>query len=91
MKTNTYGLTLNNLRKVSGSTANWPIHSGGYTEIFYDIATGDLWSVDQVSLGGNSYTQYDSADVVKVCDTNRHLTMQQIADLVHEAVSTRQK
>ena len=83
---NTHGLKINGIRKASGNTINWSPRSGGYTEIFYDKSSGDVWTVDQVSLGQNSWTAYKSRSIIKVCNTDVHLTMQQIADMIHEVV-----
>lgn len=85
-KINTHGLKINGLRRVSGETGGWPAHSGGYDEIFYNRETGDLWTVPQVSLGRNSWTVYHDPNVVKVGETAEHMTMQEIADAVADAV-----
>lgn len=45
-KVNTYGHKINGLRKASGETVNWDTRSGGYTEVFYDRSTGEVWTVD---------------------------------------------
>lgn len=82
---NTNGLKIKGLKKASGETVNWPLYSGGYTEIFYDRSTGEVWTIDQVSLGENSWTAYDDPEVIKVCNTSIHMTMQQIADAIWEA------
>ena len=87
MRINTNGLTIKGLRAACGQTYNWTPRSGGYTEVFYDMTTGEIWTVDQVSIGMNTWTQYDDPDVIKVCNTTTHKTMQQLADLVYQAVS----
>lgn len=84
---NTHGLTIKGLKAACGRTINWWPGSGGYTEVFFDRATGEIWTVDQVSLGMNTWTQYDDPDVIKVCNATTHLTMQQLADLVYPAVT----
>ena len=84
---NTHGLTIQGLRAACGQTCNWAPRSGGYTEVFYDRATGEIWTVDQISIGMNTWTQYDDPDVIKVCSTTTHKTMQQLADLVYQAVT----
>lgn len=85
--TNKHGLTIKGLRKASGNTVNWTARSGGYTEVFYDKSSGEVWTVDQVSLGQNSWTEYHDPSVVKVCNTSRHMTMQQIADAISRKLS----
>lgn len=85
-KVNYHGLTIKGLRKASGSAVNWAPRSGGYDEIFYDLSTGDVWTVAQVSLGCNSWTEYRDGNVIKICNTSRHMTMQEISDAIYEAV-----
>ena len=90
MKINKHGLKIIGLKKASGNTANWAEGSGGYTEVFYNRSTGEVWTVDQVSIGFNSWTEYHSSDILKVGNFSRHATMQQLADAVYQAVKARQ-
>ena len=83
-KVNTHGLNMRGLRQACSKTENYPTN-GLYNEIFYNIATGSVWTVLQYSLGRNSWTKYDDPDVIWVCDTSHHMTMQQIADAINEA------
>lgn len=85
---NTHGLTIKGLKAVCGQTGNWPCGSGGHTDVYYDRATGELWTTDHV---GNSWTQYDAPNVIQVCSTATHMTMQQLADQVYTAVTARRK
>lgn len=85
-KINLHGLKITGLKQASGNTGNWAPRSGGYTEVFYDRQTGEVWTRDQVSLGQNTWTVYDDPAVIKVCNTSRHLTMQQIADAIYGAI-----
>lgn len=84
-KVNTYGITIKGLRKASGETENYGYYSGKYVELFYDFETGEVWGVFQYSLGQNTWTEYHSGNVVKLCNATEHLTMQQIADLIRDA------
>ena len=86
-KVNTYGHKINGLRKASGETVIWDTRCGGYTEVFYDRSTGDVWTVDQISLGYNSWTDYHDTNVIKICNTSLHMTMQAIADAIHNTLS----
>lgn len=85
-RVNYHGLKIQGIRKASGSTGNWAPRSCGYDEIFYDLSTGDVWTVAQVSLGCNSWTEYHDGNVIKICNTSRHMTMQEISDAIYEAV-----
>lgn len=88
MKTvNTYGLTMKGLRKASGSTENYGYYSGSYDELFYDRSTGEVWTVFQHSIGQNSWTEYSDPNVIKICNTSKHMTMQEIADCIRTRLS----
>lgn len=80
-----HGLKITGLRKVSGATCNWD-NRGLHEEIAYDTATGECWSRTMI---GNNWTVYDDPDVIVVCNATRHMTMQQIADRIAEAVAER--
>lgn len=85
-KVNTYGLPIKGLKKASGYTEDYGSYSGRYVEIFYDRSTGEVWGNFHYSLGQNSWTEYHDPAVVKICNTNRHMTMQEIADEVHRVL-----
>ena len=83
---NTYGLTIKGLKKTSGYTEDYGYYSGRYVEIFYDRSTGEVWGSFQYSLGQNSWTEYHDPDIVKICNTSRHMTMQEIADEINRVL-----
>ena len=68
-RVNYHGLKIQGIRKASGSTGNWAPRSCGYDEIFYDLSTGDVWTIPQVSLGCNSWTEYHDKNIIKICNT----------------------
>lgn len=84
---NKHNLKINGLRAACGETVDWELGSGGYTEIFYNRESGEVWTIDQVSLGHNSWTVYHDPNIIKVCSTSQHMTMQEIADAILEAVT----
>lgn len=86
---NLHGLNINtdDLNKVSSETRNFKRNSGAYTEVFYDRGTGEVWSVGQISLGHNSWTEYRDDNIIKVCDTPHHMSAQALADAIAEAVA----
>lgn len=86
-KVNKHGLPMNGLRKASGETIDWGCTSGGYTEIFYNKENGKIWTIDQVSIGENSWTVYEDNNIIKICNTSNHMTMQQIADSIYERLA----
>ncbi len=82
---NTYDIKMTGLKKAAGDTKDLRGYcSSEYAELFFDRATGEVWTVYQYSLGQNSWTEYDKKDVVKVCNLSEPTTMQQIADLIKE-------
>lgn len=84
---NTYGLKMAGLKKVSSETKGLRgYYSGEYCEVFYDISTGEVWSEYQYSLGQNTWTVYDNPDVIKVGNVSAPKTMQELADMVQDAV-----
>lgn len=86
-KVNKHGMKINGLKAASGYTENYSHYSGSYVELFYDKSSGDVWGKFQHSLGQNSWTDYHDPDVIKVCTTSRHMTMQQIADAIFDRVN----
>lgn len=85
-KVNTHGLKMIGLKKASGSTENYGYYSGMYDEIFYNVETGEVWTVFQCSLGHNSWTEYHDENIVKICNTDEHMTMQEIADCIYNHI-----
>lgn len=87
MKLNTYGMKIKGLKKASGQTMDYGDSSGKYDEVFFDRSTGETWTVFQCSLGGNSWTEYRDSNVIKICNTSRHMTMQELADAIRDRVA----
>ena len=86
MALNTHNLKLVGIKKASGETQDYGDYSGKYDEIFYDRKTGEIWTKFQYSLGQNSWTQYHDENIIKICNTTRHMTMQEIADAIARCV-----
>ena len=76
---NTHGIKIRNIRKVSGETCTC---YRGYVQISYDRATGELLSDYHYNGPVESWTEYNDPDVITICNTRRHMTMQQLADAV---------
>ncbi len=81
---NTHGLHMGGIKKASKETVNWDARSCGYVELFYNKKMGFVWAVTQISIGQNSWTRYDDPDVIKIMNTTKHMTMQEIADAIAE-------
>ena len=81
-----HGLKMVGLKKASGATEDYGYYSGKYNEIFYNRSTGEVWTVFQSSLGQNTWTEYHDPDILKVVNASDHYTMQEIADIIYDAV-----
>ena len=90
MKTNTHGRKISGLKKASGATQDYGHFSGHYVEIFYDRSTGEVWTREQYSLGQNTWTEYADPAIVKICNTSRHMTMQEIMDAIKSTLDNEQ-
>lgn len=88
MKVNKYGINMLNLRKVSGQTVDNPI---GYSQISYDTATGELLESWHPGDPLTSWTEYHDQDAIHICNTRKHLTMQQIADAVRDRLDEKKR
>ena len=82
MTINKHGLKINGLKKASGDTVDWG-YTGWHTQICYDTDTGDIYTHDHC---GQSWTRYHDPEVITVCHTTKHMTMQDIADAIFRAV-----
>lgn len=86
-KIDTHGLTIKGLKKASGETKDYGCYSNEYQEIFYNRTTGEVWTVYQYSIGQNTRTNYDDANIIKICNTSSHMSMQAISDAIYEKVT----
>ena len=84
MKINRHGIKMTNLRAISGATVNNP---AGFSQISYDISTGELIESWHIGSYMTSWTEYNDPDVIHVCNTRRHMTMQELADAVRDALA----
>ena len=75
------------LKEASEKTQDYAFNSCMYNEIFYDRATGEVWTVFQCSLGHNTWTKYHDENIIKVCNATEKMSMQYLADLIAEAVA----
>ena len=87
-KINMHNLPLRGIRKASGNTINYT-DPAKYDEIFYNRRTGEVWTVYQYDLAHNWWTEYHDPDIIKIGETSRHLTMQEIADLIYEKMNVK--
>lgn len=86
---NKHGLKMHGLKAASGETKDYGYYSGHYVQISYDTETGDILADYHYSLGQNSWTHYHAPAIITVATTADHMTMQEIADAVAQAVTER--
>lgn len=86
MNVNKHGLKMTGIKAAAGNTRQIVPHCGMYYELFYDMDDGRVWTVLQISLGQNSWTEYHDNTILKVGNLSRVTTMQEIADKVSYAV-----
>lgn len=84
MKINKHGLKMVGLKAASGETVNWEFNSGGHVQISYNMVTGEIYTDVHI---GNSWSEYRNANIITICHTSEHMTMQQIADRIAERVT----
>lgn len=83
MKANTYGLKMKGLKKASGETCTC---RQGYVQISYDMDDGEVIATYHADT--NSWSEFRGGSVLTVCGTDRHMTMQEIADVIAREVSS---
>lgn len=83
-KINTHGIKMIGLRKAAHTTKGLTPYGDVRTQISYDRDTGDIYTTEHT---GDSWSQYCDPAVITVCFTRQHLTQQQIADRIAEALT----
>ena len=82
--TNTHGMTIKGLRKASGATVKCA--GSSYSQIVYDMEDGTV--SEYYHWTENEWTDFGAdSKKVTVCNTRKHMTMQEIADKVYETVN----
>lgn len=81
MTINKHGIKMTNLKDISRRTVN---NAAGYSQISYDRSTGELLETWHAGSNMTSWTEYHDPSIIHVCDTSRHMTMQQLADAVRD-------
>lgn len=84
MKLNKHGIKMTNLKKISGETFN---SQNGYTQISYDRSTGELIACWHYGTSQTSWSEYRDPDIIHICDTESHMTMQELANAVWDRLS----
>lgn len=79
MLTNTFGLKMKNLDKAAETTEEYPWMGLKYNELFYNMRTGEVWTVKQVSVNHVAQTEYDNPSIVKIGNLTSKLSEQQLA------------
>lgn len=88
-KVNKHGLKMRGLKSASGDTKSYG--RGCYIQISYNTRTGEVLTDYHCSIGGNSWTEYRDGDITTICNTGRHMTMQEIADAIAQEIGWMQQ
>ena len=86
-KINRHGLKITGLKTASGKTCACSPYEAGYYEVFYNLDNGSVWTVYRYSSGFNCRAEESRENVIRVCSTREHLTMQEIADRIADAAA----
>lgn len=84
MRVDKHGLEIKGLKKVSGETKNCTYPGRTCHEIFYNKATGEVWTIYHASE--NEWTEYSDKDIISLGHHNYPMSMQEVADLIKSRV-----
>lgn len=87
MKIDKHGLCIKGLKKASGATQDYAAYSGEHDQIGYDRSSGVVIVKHHYNHG--AYSVYPDPDIVHICHTDKHMTMQEIADLIYAVMGQR--
>ena len=88
-KVNMHGLKINGLKKAAKDSANGSRYYNLHMQINYDSDTGEVWASGPMTEG--DYITFDDPAIFPVRETRVHMTMQEIADAIYEAVCGMQR
>lgn len=84
--TNTYGLKMDGLSAAAMSTDNYGWNGLRYNELFYNIRTGKVWTVHQVSVNHVASTEYNNPSIVKIGNLTDQVSEQKIATKIYRGL-----
>ena len=80
-------LKIKGLKAIAGASKDLQgYYSGRYLQVNYNRTTGEAWYNEHVSLGQNSWTQYDDKDIINCGNISEPATMAQLREIIEEAV-----
>lgn len=83
MAVDKHGLKINGLKAASGDTQNY--YGGFVNQVYYNMKTGGV--IVRFRFHTSSYIDYGNADIIFVCKSDHHLTMQEIANAIWRRVT----
>lgn len=86
MRTNTFGLKMDGLTATAQTLEDYGWNGLQYNELFYNMRTGKVWTVHQVSLNHTLQTEYNNPSIVKIGNVTDKLTEQQLAIRVYRGL-----
>lgn len=83
---NTFGLKMSGLQEAASSTDEYGWNGLQYKELFYNMRTGKVWTVHQISVNHVAHTEYDNPSVIKIGNITSRLSEQQLAIKIYRGL-----
>lgn len=77
-------LNMESVREAAKTTGWGDWRSGCYTEIFLDTNTGEVWAIEQISLGHSTWTVYHDPDVLKIGNFDTHVSVKTLVERIND-------
>lgn len=69
------------IKEISGN------NRGFYYEVFYNKETDTVFSEEHVSLGKNSWTEYDNVNIIRIGNFDCYVSMSDLKDLIKTTIA----
>lgn len=80
-------LKIKGIKAIAGASKDLRgYYSGRYLQVNYNRSTGETWYNEHVSLGQNSWTQYEDGDIINCGTISEPVTMAQLREMIERAV-----
>lgn len=82
-----HGLQICGLKDASDETDDYTRQSFLYNDVWYNTNTGAVWVSFEFSMSRMKWVYTPKNGIIQVCRTAKHMTEQQLADAVRDAVN----
>ena len=91
-KINTHGNKMVGVKAASGDTKSIGLRGAPtYTQISYNMATGEVISDVFFDFSGSSWVEYHDSHIITIGNLHKPTTMQEIADLIAYRIAYRRE